>query len=86
MIKIKTLWRQPDTMSLWGLPFRMNREIGQEPRHLWEAGRKSFIWLGSPGWFGSMTEAEQAEVKAFLAQHEGNIPLGPGEWDELPEE
>ena len=70
-VKILVLWRQPDTLSLWGIPYRM-RPGQQCPLDLWRA-RESYIplplghygakpinlddwvWLGSPGWWGEMS-------------------------------
>lgn len=101
---IKILYRQPDTMALWGLPYDLRP--GQSPRHLWDsrtipdtcaqaAGRYGFtlaapgpregwIWLGSPGWYGTMTRRDQVRVRAFLDQHDEFVPGGPGEWCVLP--
>jgi len=36
---IRTLWRQPDTMTLWGLPYRMRPGGSQTPYHLFKAER-----------------------------------------------
>jgi hypothetical protein len=39
--KIVVLWRQPDLLALWGIPYSMREGCGQTPKHLWEA-RRSF--------------------------------------------
>jgi hypothetical protein len=44
-----------------------------DPMHGW-------IWLGSPGWWGSMSPESRARVEAWLAAHDGVIPEGPFEW------
>jgi len=81
---IKILFRTPDDLSLYGIPYKMRPDIGQEPRHLWKAGQtKGWIWLGTPGWYGSMSNDDVAAVKAFLAKHKGDVPGGPYEWTEL---
>lgn len=33
------LWRQPDLLSLWGIPYRMRSDVGQQPYDLWKARR-----------------------------------------------
>lgn len=50
---------------------------------LWgERADGSRVWLGSPGWWGSMTRAEREEVQAFLAPLRAldAVPTHPGEW------
>jgi hypothetical protein len=39
--KIVVLWRQPDLLALWGIPYSMREGCGQTPKHLWDA-RRSF--------------------------------------------
>jgi len=81
---IRVLYRQSDTMSLWGIPYRMRADVGQQPRDIDPARRKDWVWLGSPGWWGSMTRAEQAAVAAFLATlPKDAIPEYPNEWIDL---
>jgi hypothetical protein len=91
---IRVLWRQPDTMALWGVPYALRE--GQSPRDLVRAewpGRKGagevpgdWLWLGSPGWWGSMAPDAVAAVRAFLAplEAEGLVPGGPSEWEVVP--
>lgn len=83
---IRVLYRQPDTMALYGIPYEMRRDVRQEPRHLIAGNGGSipgdWIWLGSPGWYGSMTADEVAAVKLWLLVI-GETPDWPGEWLEL---
>lgn len=99
LASIKVLWRQPDTLALWGIPYAMR--AGQQPYDLWRSTsypatlaqgisgarieapgpRFDWVWLGSPGWWGSMTAAEQALVTAWLAGRD--LPDGPCEWTEV---
>lgn len=95
---IKILWRQSDTMALYGVPYAMRP--GQSPSDLTRgipfpahghygapgrcAGpRDDWMWLGSPGWWGSLNDDEQGEVRAFLEKHKEMVPSGPGEWSEI---
>ena len=85
--KIVVIWRQPDTLALWGVPYAMRDDCGQTPKHLWDA-RKSFyekpisnrvyarknptnlddwIWLGQPGWWGSLLPEERTAIEVWLA-------------------
>jgi len=94
---IRVLFRAPDALTLWGIPYEMRP--GQSPRHLLDAYRTwvaprpghygsnqiklGWIYLGEPGWFGSMSRARRAEVDAFLSKHKDDIPQGPYEWTRL---
>jgi hypothetical protein len=81
---IRVLWRQPDVMSLWGIPYEMRP--GQAPRDLWRAATARYenphgwIYLGTCGWFASLTEPEIDLIKTWEKEHRANIPEGPGEW------
>jgi RNA-splicing ligase RtcB len=104
---IQTVFRDHQGGGLWGLPYKMRHEIGQNPRHLWE-GRRSpdpahqppvyigytistpgplpeWVWLGTPGWYGSMTKEEQELVNRFVdrLRSDGLLPQWPGEWQEV---
>ena len=82
--QIKVLYREPDTLSLWGIPYEMR--VGQQPRDLWHRRYETgWIWLGSPGWYGSMSKADIAAVKKFVAKHKDLVPQGPAEWSSLVE-
>lgn len=95
---IRILWRQPDLLTLWGIPYRMRP--GQQPYDLWRAHRdwraprpghygshqidlSDWVPLGQPGWWGDRTRGEIATIEAFLARHKGNIPGNPCEWIEI---
>lgn len=74
-------------LGLWGISYPMRRDIGQEPRHLDAAGNtKGWIWLGSPGWFGSMNAAEMEATRAFLAKCGDLVPGNPFEWSRIKED
>jgi hypothetical protein len=80
---IRILFCAPDTCAIYGIPYDMRRDVGQEPRHLWQAGNtKGWIYLGGAGWFGNMSRASVGRVKAFLAAQEAadNVPGYPYEW------
>lgn len=38
--KIVVLWRQPDTLALWGIPYAMRNECQQTPYDLWRAAHE----------------------------------------------
>ncbi len=97
---IRVLYREADTLALWGIPYKMRPE--QSPRHLKQAQRdwkapkpgwhgsnqidlSDWIWLGNPGWDYDIPEPERVRIKAFLAKHKDLIPGNPHEWVELPE-
>lgn len=82
LARVRVLFRQSDLMSLWGIPYEM-RPGGQQPRDIDERWRDDWIWLGQPGWFGSMSADEIATTKEFLAKHTDEIPRGPNEWTTL---
>jgi hypothetical protein len=97
---IKVLFRAPDTMGLYGIPYRMRE--GQQPGDLWRAhivhsdvyidgnmprvGLADWLWLGSPGWWGSMKKADQKQVAAWLQELGPLVPGGPYEWVDLMKE
>lgn len=95
---IRVLYRESDSLSLWGIPYRMRP--GQQPGDLKRAERSyvapayghygskkidlsDWIWLGTPGWWGHLSKADQSAIQAFLSQHADEIPRGPEEWTEL---
>lgn len=94
---IKVLYREPDTMFLWGIPYGMRP--GQSPRDLIDGYRRysvplrpghygtvlkdprdSWLWLGSPGWWGHLSPVRQKAVKKFLARCGDAVPEWPNEW------
>lgn len=80
---IRVLWRCPGSMGLFGIPYEMR--AGQSPRDLYDVGNVSdWTWLGSPGWWGSLSGPYQKRVAAFLGSLGDLVPEGPGEWSELP--
>lgn len=105
--KIQVLWRQSDTMALYGIPYNMRE--GQSPRDIFMAEwpgilqpgeRKAtprkhsgqvpsdWIYLGNPGWWGSISRDDQAKIQKFLEFFKAKdlIPGGPNEFCELHEE
>ena len=81
---IRVLWRQSDTMALWGIPYGMRTEVGQSPRHLWDANNtKDWVWLGCPGWFYTMTKPEITLVREYLETIGDMVPEWPCEWSEI---
>lgn len=98
---IKVLWRAPDHLALYGIPYELRP--GQSPRDLWRAyheweapkpghyGSKrisldDWVYLGNPGWFGTMTRPEIQLVEEFLAAHKQEVPGNPYEWSRLNSE
>jgi len=43
-----------------------------------------WVWLGTPGWYGNVTDIELEEIKAFLVRNSEYVPMNPGEWSVLP--
>lgn len=96
---IRVLWRQPDTLALWGIPYDMRP--GQSPHHLWNAPRpdtlaraagrygammhspgplEGWVYLGSPGWWGTIAQDDQQQIAAWLAELGDMVPGNPCEW------
>lgn len=74
---IKTIYRDAN-LALWGIPYRMRSEVGQQPRDLDRArNTKGWVYLGSPGWWGTISREDQAAIKEWLA----GIDV-PGSWYE----
>lgn len=81
---VKVLFRRDHSLCLYGVPYTMRRDVGQQPGDLWRAGRtEGWIWLGSPGWWGNMQYPEIKLVQEYLAQHSEEIPQFPNEWCEV---
>jgi hypothetical protein len=67
----------PYSCILYGIPYEMRREVGQEPRHLIQAGR-------TEGWV-YLNESDP-KVKAFLDEQRAKangLPGYPYEWQEV---
>jgi hypothetical protein len=91
---IRVLWRAPDTLDLWGLPYELRP--GQTPYDLFKASAKphptrgfltsiaDWVWLGQPGWWGHLTRAEQIAIAAYLEKHKSDIPRNAFEHVVLP--
>ncbi len=81
--EIKIIFCAPYTLGLYGIPYEMRRDVAQEPRHLWRFERtEGWIWLGTPGWYGSMTAETIERVKRYLDERRAldQIPRNPYEW------
>lgn len=98
--EVNILWRRSDSLCLYGLPYLLRpgqepRHLWEAheryvPSRTWyyqapQTSLDSWLWLGSPGWWGTWTKAEQEEISAFLARYRalGEIPDSPGEWSIL---
>jgi hypothetical protein len=98
---IQVLYREPNTLSLYGIPYRMRP--GQTPSDLARAYREhgslppgyygsprvnlsDWIYLGQPGWWGDIAPADQARITAWLEEIEPVVPRGPFEWTDLTED
>lgn len=46
-----------------------------------------WFWIGSPGWWGGLSPEAIEAIREWLAPLEaaGLVPLGPGEWAQVPE-
>lgn len=74
---IKTIYRDAN-LALWGIPYKMRSEVGQQPRDLDRArNTKGWVYLGSPGWWGTISREDQAAIKEWFA----GIDV-PGSWYE----
>lgn len=88
---IRILFRAPDSLALYGIPYEMRKDVGQEPRHLWRAAdaRLDRIARGtrpdaagkSPteGWV--FLQERDNEVRAWLSALD-DVPEDPMEWCE----
>jgi hypothetical protein len=95
LASIRVLFRAPDTLALYGIRYEMRAgqaprdlwlagrraEAGTAPRSAaYSDPRNEWIWLGSPGWWGTMPRESRARVEAWLAKHALAIPQNPYEW------
>lgn len=73
---IRVIWRQPDTMSLWGIPHAMR--AGQTPGNLWGGRLVPDTIRRAQGWHGATLRSP--------GPREGWVWLGaPCWWGNLPE-
>lgn len=91
---IRVLWRAPDTLDLWGIPYEMRP--GQTPLDLFRASQKThptrgfltsiadWVWLGQPGWWGHLRRDEQTLIRAYLEKYADLVPKNPPEFCSLP--
>lgn len=82
---LRYLWLD-DNLALWGLAETLRP--GQSPRDLCQGyGRPlpDWLWLCSPGWFGSYCKTEVETLQEWLEPLEqaGIVPEWPGEWVDL---
>lgn len=87
---IKVLFRAPDSLALWGIPYAMKVDVGQQPYDLWRA-RRDYVppKYGSSGpkqvdlsdWI--LLDEQDPTVAAFLATQ--CVPQGPCEWSKIAE-
>lgn len=75
---IRVLYRAPDTLALYGIPYEMRP--GQAPRNIREDLRGAWIWLGSPGWWGSLERDEQQAISIYLESWADWVPENPCEF------
>jgi hypothetical protein len=86
---IKVLYRSDYSLDLWGIPYQMRRDIGQQPRDILPRYRNDWIWLGSCGSYGHgwarLSDERIKEIESFLAplRERGLIPGNPHEWVDL---
>lgn len=87
--KIKVLYRSDYSLDLWGIPYQMRREIGQQPRDILEKYRNDWVWLGSCGSYGHgwarLSDERIVAIESFLEplREKGLIPGNPHEWVDL---
>ena len=76
------LWRSPDTLTLWGIPYDMRP--GQSPADLFAAAP-----FPRPGWYGAAGRAAGPRegwriISAGEAARYGDaVPQAPDEWARL---
>jgi hypothetical protein len=95
---VRVLYRDGN-MQLWGIPYKMRpgqqpRDLERAhhdyvpPRYGYYGSKQisisDWIWLGSPGWWGGLSNRSIAETKDFLEEYREYVPRGPYEWSELP--
>ena len=78
---IKVLYRRPDCLTLYGIPYEMRPH--QSPKDILEKYRGDWIYLGTPGWYNHYSEIEIKLIKYFLAKLGDRVPEWPHEWSRL---
>jgi hypothetical protein len=76
------LWRQPDILTLWGIPYAMRP--GQSPADIFAA--QPFPrpgWLGSSGRAAGPREGWRIISAGEAASYGDAVPQAPGEWSRL---
>lgn len=89
--KIRVLFRAPDTLTLYGVPYEMRE--GQAPRDIFVGPFKDrfvgeWVYLGEPGWFGLADAAQVKLAKQFIEALKltDDVPSGSYEWVRLKRE
>ena len=93
---IRILFRAPDSCQLFGIPYEMRRDVGQAPRHLWEASKRRYEKLASSSYHSGplgpcippdpmkdwiVIDEFEPDTKAWLSALD-DVPMGPFEWCE----
>lgn len=87
--KIKVLYRSDYSLDLWGIPYQMRRDVGQQPKDILPKYRNEWIWLGSCGSYGHgwsrLSDERVKEIESFLEplRKKGMVPGNPHEWIDL---
>lgn len=75
LAQIRVLYRQPDTLALWGIPYDMRADVGQQPRDIERAREENNDGLYRKNW------ARTLPRPTYQDPHEGWVWLGqPGWW------
>ncbi len=81
---IRVLFRAPDTLHLYGIPYEMRADVNQSPRDLWNAPHADrpprYGWVA----LGLCVGPQPEPIASWLATipHDA-IPMGPYEWTSL---
>jgi hypothetical protein len=78
LASIKILYRRPDTMTLYGVPYLC------EPRLLFDRFSSDWVYLGTESWYYGGKECKDL-VDRWLAplRLRGTVPDSPGEYSEI---
>jgi hypothetical protein len=76
---IRVIYCAPYTCALYGIPYDMRRDVGQEPRHLWTSDVRG----ARDGWIH--LDERDPVVRAWLDEQKAldNLPGHPHEWVQL---